>query len=292
MPRPRKSRIIRGEPVSTLYKPSGVPKRDLRIEEIPLEGFEALRLTDVENLDHDAAAEMMQVSRPTFSRILSAARSSISKAIVNGWGISINGGDYIVFDDYCRRSGMGRGNCNQGRGVNGGAGRGAGLGRGAGCGFGPGQGLGRGQGRGLGRGLGIQKIGTASNFDTKESGNENSLKDKSLESDVKILAISSDGNSIESHVNARFGRANHFFIVDLENMSFEHIDNSAVNEMGSGAGIKTAEMITNKNVDIVITGDPVGPKASAVLNAANIQIRNDFAGMSVKEAAEKFSAEN
>ena len=94
MPRPRKHRMVRGHPLVSFYKPQGVPLRDLRGLVLPVEGLEALRLADAEGLDQEAAAEKMGVSRPTFCRVLAEARATVARALVNGWAIRIEGGDY------------------------------------------------------------------------------------------------------------------------------------------------------------------------------------------------------
>ena len=67
MVRPRKMRLVQNMPVASYYKPQGIPVRQLKEVNLSLEGFEALRLADAENLDHEKAALMMEVSRPTFS---------------------------------------------------------------------------------------------------------------------------------------------------------------------------------------------------------------------------------
>jgi len=94
MPRPRKLRCVRRQPVAAFYKPRGVPMRQLKGVVLPLEGLESIRLADAEGMAHDAAARLMEVSRPTFSRILTDARKTMAQAITNGWAIRIEGGAY------------------------------------------------------------------------------------------------------------------------------------------------------------------------------------------------------
>jgi predicted DNA-binding protein (UPF0251 family)/predicted Fe-Mo cluster-binding NifX family protein len=78
----------------TYFKPRGVPLRELAEVDLPLDGFEAIRLADHEGLSHEEAAQRMQVSRQTFGRILSAARGTVAKALVGGLALRIHGGDY------------------------------------------------------------------------------------------------------------------------------------------------------------------------------------------------------
>jgi predicted DNA-binding protein (UPF0251 family)/predicted Fe-Mo cluster-binding NifX family protein len=94
--RPRKCRRVNATPDVTYFKPRGVPLRDLNEVFLSVEGYEALRLADYEGLKHEEAAVLMKVSRQTFGRILSEARRTVAKAVVNGWALHIQGGDYAV----------------------------------------------------------------------------------------------------------------------------------------------------------------------------------------------------
>jgi predicted DNA-binding protein (UPF0251 family) len=76
---------------------------------LPVEGLEALRLADAQGLEHEAAAKMMGVSRPTFSRILNEARHTVALALSRGWALSIDGGDFeIIPSTEKARRGQGR----------------------------------------------------------------------------------------------------------------------------------------------------------------------------------------
>ncbi len=98
MPRPRKCRRVGREPIHTFYKPQGVPLEGLTGVNLSVEGLEAIRLADADNMDHFEAAERMGVSRPTFSRVLAEARRIVARALSNGWAIHIDGGSYEVVD--------------------------------------------------------------------------------------------------------------------------------------------------------------------------------------------------
>ena len=84
------------------YKPFGVPMRDLESVIMTVEQYEALRLADYENLTHEEAAERMNTSRPTFTRLYDKARKSVAKAFVEGKAIIISGGAFVS-DDYWYR---------------------------------------------------------------------------------------------------------------------------------------------------------------------------------------------
>jgi predicted DNA-binding protein (UPF0251 family) len=56
---------------------------------IDLDEFEAIRLADFEGLYHEDAAGKMKISRPTFGRILSAARRKIAEGLIQGKALKI-----------------------------------------------------------------------------------------------------------------------------------------------------------------------------------------------------------
>jgi len=92
MPRPCCRRRIEGAPPAGVFKPAGIPGRFLEEVVLGLDGLEALRLADLEGLYQEAAAERMGVSRPTFARIVEAARRKVASALVRGQALKIGGG--------------------------------------------------------------------------------------------------------------------------------------------------------------------------------------------------------
>jgi predicted DNA-binding protein (UPF0251 family)/predicted Fe-Mo cluster-binding NifX family protein len=76
------------------FKPQGIPARELEEVYLTFEGYEALRLADLEGLLQDEAADRMQISRQTFGRILMEARRAVAEAIVRGLVLRIEGGEY------------------------------------------------------------------------------------------------------------------------------------------------------------------------------------------------------
>ena len=84
------------------------------------------------------------------------------------------------------------------------------------------------------------------------------------------IAITSQGNSLESPFDARFGRAMYFIIYDTDSGNFEAIQNPAVNATG-GAGIQAAQIVASKGVQTVISGD-FGPNAAGALSQAGIRM--------------------
>lgn len=89
MVRPRNPRCLRFNPEVLYFKPRGVPMSVLEEEELFHDELEALKLHDVDGLDQITAAKMMEVSQPTFGRILDKAYKKIATAIVKGKAIKI-----------------------------------------------------------------------------------------------------------------------------------------------------------------------------------------------------------
>jgi len=76
----------------TQFGPRGMKETDVSV--LTIGEFEAIRLKDLEDLDQVEAAKKMNVSQPTFHRILSSARRKVAEALVNGKMIRIEGGDF------------------------------------------------------------------------------------------------------------------------------------------------------------------------------------------------------
>ncbi|MFA6424655.1 MAG: DUF134 domain-containing protein [Phycisphaerae bacterium] len=94
MPRPRLCRRVGCKPDVTYFKPAGI--RMFELEEVTLcvDEFEAVRLKDLEGLEQEECAKKMNISQPTFHRLVVAARKKIADVIVNGKAIRIEGGNY------------------------------------------------------------------------------------------------------------------------------------------------------------------------------------------------------
>ena len=96
MPRPPIERAVGGVPRVTLFKPAGVPGRELEQLPLAVDELEAIRLVDLEGLSHEQAAAAMGVSRQTVGRVLERGRAKVAEALVDGKAILIGGGQYRV----------------------------------------------------------------------------------------------------------------------------------------------------------------------------------------------------
>jgi len=113
MPRPRRLRRIFGYPSVTYFRPvygtqpppyprschnrgeTQPPAMDDEVV-LTLDELEALRLKDLEGLSQTEAAKRMNISQPTFNRLLSSARKKVSGALVGGKAIRIEGGNVAL----------------------------------------------------------------------------------------------------------------------------------------------------------------------------------------------------
>jgi len=96
MSRPPIERAVGGVPRVTLFKPAGVPGRDLEQLSLAIDELEAIRLVDLEGFSHEQAAAAMGVSRQTVGRVLERGRAKVAEALVAGKAILIGGGQYRV----------------------------------------------------------------------------------------------------------------------------------------------------------------------------------------------------
>jgi len=98
-PRPVKLRKISDPPIISGFKPYGKKKSNGKpdVAFLNLEEYEALRLCDYLMLDQLQASSLMNISRPTLTRIYARARKKIAEAFVLGKQIIIEGGK-IYFD--------------------------------------------------------------------------------------------------------------------------------------------------------------------------------------------------
>ncbi|MGI5912361.1 MAG: DUF134 domain-containing protein [Syntrophomonadaceae bacterium] len=105
MPRHIRCRRVSFEPKVDLYQPQGISDSNLQEINLKVEELEALRLKDYTGLEQEECARYMQISRPTFQRVISEARYKIAKAFISGNAIRIEGGNYCLGKGFCRRYG-------------------------------------------------------------------------------------------------------------------------------------------------------------------------------------------
>ncbi len=93
MARPQKNRKVNTPPLFTNFKPAGISAKDLEQVVLSLDEFEAIRLSDFLGMSQEEAAGEMEISRPTFTRLIEVARKKLSDFLINGKNLRLEGGN-------------------------------------------------------------------------------------------------------------------------------------------------------------------------------------------------------
>ncbi|MDD4159411.1 MAG: DUF134 domain-containing protein [Synergistaceae bacterium] len=99
MPRDIKARRVCSIPDNLRFIPEGCSKE---LTVITVEEVESLRLCDLESMDQDTAAGLMNISRGTLQRILYSAHRKIAEALCRGREIQIKGGCFELSEERCK----------------------------------------------------------------------------------------------------------------------------------------------------------------------------------------------
>ncbi len=107
MPRPKKCRRIGCDPGHKYFKPRGVPLSQLKTVDLGADELESLRLADLLRISQADAADSMDVSQPTFNRILAEARAKVATSIVEGCALRIGDapGEHVAIEPCGRNHG-------------------------------------------------------------------------------------------------------------------------------------------------------------------------------------------
>ncbi len=100
------------------------------------------------------------------------------------------------------------------------------------------------------------------------------------------IAITSQGETLDSKIDSRFGRAGYILVVDPETLDFKVFDNQKNKDAFKGAGIQAAAMISDSGARVLLTGF-CGPNAFKTLSASGIKVVNDQSG-TIMDAVERF----
>jgi len=94
MPRPRKPRIClcpHRAGYSSVFKPAGIPLKEMEVIQLAHDELEALHLCDGEGKTQEEAGVCMGVSRGTVQRLLTSARCKVARALVGQKALAISG---------------------------------------------------------------------------------------------------------------------------------------------------------------------------------------------------------
>jgi len=101
------------------------------------------------------------------------------------------------------------------------------------------------------------------------------------------IAITATGPDLEAKVDPRFGRCPYFLIVQTDDLSFEAVENPNVT-LGGGAGIQSGQLMSEKGVTHVLTGN-CGPNAYQTLSATGIGVIVGCSGP-IRDIIEQYKA--
>ena len=99
------------------------------------------------------------------------------------------------------------------------------------------------------------------------------------------ICITSEGKTLDSRVDPRFGRCQNFIFFDTDTGKFQAQENANAQFQG-GAGIQAGQLVVSKGVKAVLTGN-IGPNAHQVLSVAGVRVFTGASG-TVKEAIESY----
>jgi predicted Fe-Mo cluster-binding NifX family protein len=99
------------------------------------------------------------------------------------------------------------------------------------------------------------------------------------------IAVTSTGTNMDSPVDPRFGRSPYIAFVDIQTGELEALANPFADASG-GAGIQAAQLVLDQGAEALLTGH-CGPRASAVLSDAGVQVVNGISG-TVREAVASY----
>jgi predicted Fe-Mo cluster-binding NifX family protein len=84
------------------------------------------------------------------------------------------------------------------------------------------------------------------------------------------ICFTSSGKTLDADLDPRFGRASYFLIFNPETAETEVVENPNKNAV-QGAGIQTAQLLLNKGVRVIVTGQ-VGPNARRILESGRAHL--------------------
>jgi len=106
------------------------------------------------------------------------------------------------------------------------------------------------------------------------------------------IAFTAKGKEWDSMMDPRFGRTDYIVVYNEDTNEMTSYDNTLTSEVAHGAGPKTAQIIFDLNVDVLITGNGPGGNAHEVLKSGNIKIYAGAGNMTLKEAYDAYKSDS
>jgi predicted Fe-Mo cluster-binding NifX family protein len=87
------------------------------------------------------------------------------------------------------------------------------------------------------------------------------------------VVFTTSGDNLDAPLDPRFGRAQRFLVYDLDQASFELVENNQNYNAMQGAGVQSAQTVANLGASALVSGH-CGPKAFRVLQSAGVKVFN------------------
>ena len=87
--RNKKERCCRFLKDELVFKPTGLKMKEIEVNHLAADEFEAIRICDYEGLSQIEASEKMKISRGTIQRLLTSGRKKIVDSLLNQKAIVI-----------------------------------------------------------------------------------------------------------------------------------------------------------------------------------------------------------
>ncbi len=104
---------------------------------------------------------------------------------------------------------------------------------------------------------------------------------------MKII-FTAKGDSWDSLVDPRFGRAEMFVLYDEDNQKLSVLSNDEAKEKAHGVGLQSSKKILEAGANVLITGNGAGEKAKDILMDSDIKVYTGAGDMSLKDAYEAY----
>ncbi len=102
------------------------------------------------------------------------------------------------------------------------------------------------------------------------------------------IVFTAKGNSWDSLVDPRFGRAEMFVLYDEESDTLSVLSNDDAKQKEHGVGLQSSKKILDAGAKVLITGNGAGEKALDILKKSDIKVYVDAGDMSLKDAYEAY----
>jgi predicted DNA-binding protein (UPF0251 family) len=112
MARPMKRRSVCYLPKIKRFGPLDLPTGANGFVNMTVDEYETIRLIDLEGLMQEECAKQMNVARSTVQGIYVEARKKLAESLVNGKVLLIDGGEYLLCDEFVNDCGR---RCNRHR---------------------------------------------------------------------------------------------------------------------------------------------------------------------------------